>query len=80
MTEIKVFPNPANTLVNVDITTTADGSMEVELFNMLGQKLNTVPVTDHRARFDVSNLAAGIYLVDCYRDGVKIGTARFVKN
>jgi len=32
------------------------------------------------ATIDVSKLAAGLYVIDCYRDGVKIGAAKFVKN
>jgi hypothetical protein len=29
---------------------------------------------------NASNLVPGGYMVDCYRDGVKIATSRFIKN
>lgn len=78
--ELKVYPNPASEYVNVEINSSVSGEMQVEVINMLGQKLDLVPVVNHKAKISVNNLAAGCYLVDCYRDGVKIATSRFIKN
>jgi hypothetical protein len=64
----------------VDINTKAGGNYEVEVFDVLGQKINTVQVTGHKASIDVASLASGVYLIDTYRDGVKINAARFIKN
>jgi len=77
---ITVFPNPANDQVNVEMTTLTQNSVRVELLNMLGQVLNTATVDNNKASFSVSNLPAGFYMIDCYQDGIKIGTAKFVKN
>lgn len=79
-TSVKVYPNPANDYINVEISTTVVGNYEVEVLNILGQKLNKTPVTDHKAMIDVKGLPAGYYLVDCYRNGVKIAAQRFIKN
>ena len=80
VTDVKIYPNPTNDFINVDINTTVAGDIEVQVLNMLGQKLNTTPATDHKARINVASLPAGVYLVDCYREGVKIAAARFIKN
>ncbi len=78
--DIKVYPNPASNMINVDVNTTAAGSIEVEVLNMLGQKVSTTLATDHKAQISVASLPAGCYLVDCYSNGVKLGATRFIKN
>ncbi len=78
--EVKVYPNPTQDNINVEMNITGGGEMQVEVLNMLGQKLTMVPAINHKATIDVSNLPGGCYLVDCYRNGVKIATSRFIKN
>ncbi len=78
-TSLKVYPNPTKELLNVEINTSLSGNYTVEVVNMLGQKLSSTVATDHKARIDVAGIAAGVYLVDCYRDGVKAGAVRFIK-
>ncbi len=77
---IKVYPNPATNNINVEINTAIGGNIQVEILNLLGQKLNTTQAIDKRATINIAGLPAGYYLVDCYRDGMKIGTAKFIKN
>ena len=79
-TDVKIYPNPTSDYINVDINTTMGGNVTVELTNMLGQKINAVPAMNNKAAMDVSKLASGVYIVDCYRDGVKIAAAKFIKN
>ena len=79
-TDVKVYPNPASALVNVDITSTETGDVTVELTDMLGQKINEVPASNNKAVIDVSKLAAGVYIIDCYCGGIKIAAAKFIKN
>ncbi len=79
-TDVKVYPNPANSIVNVAISTNAEGSYRAEIVNILGQKINSTDMQGHKATFDVQDLPAGCYLIDCYRDGTKISATRFIKN
>ena len=79
-TDVKVFPNPANDVVNVEINTTVGGNMQVEMYNMLGQKVDTKAVVNNKASFNVTSLPAGCYIIDCFREGVKITSTRFIKN
>jgi hypothetical protein len=79
--DVKVYPNPAKETVNVEINSAVVGKLSVEVINMLGQKVvATQSVADHKASINVAELPAGAYLVDAYRDGVKIATTRFIKN
>jgi hypothetical protein len=78
--DVKVYPNPAAQYVNVEISNTSGGSFKVEVMNMLGQQVSSQNVIGDKAVIDVAELAAGVYFVDCYRDGVKFATEKFVKN
>lgn len=77
---ITVYPNPAQNIVNVTVNAAVAGDITVDVYNLLGQKISSVPANDHKAQVDVTNLPAGCYLIDCISDGVKIATARFIKN
>ena len=77
---IKIYPNPAAENINIEIQSTGGGNFTIDILNMLGQKINTVNTTDHNTKIDVAGLPAGCYLVDCYRNGVKTATAKFIKN
>jgi hypothetical protein len=77
---MKIYPNPANEIVNVEINSSVNGNMHVEVINVLGQKIDDQNVISHKASFNVGSLPAGCYLVDCYRDGIKVASSRFIKN
>lgn len=66
MASWQMFPNPANTTVNI-ITT--DNSMEeVTLYSIAGQELSRTVISGGTAQLDVSGLAAGSYLVRIVSD------------
>ncbi len=78
--DMKVYPNPASSIINVEINSSVVGKLSVEVVNMLGQKMATQEVDYHKTSIGVAEFPAGAYLLDCYRDGVKIATTRFIKN
>lgn len=80
MGDIRLYPNPAEQYVNVEVSNTSGGSYDVEVVNMLGQKVATQKMNGLKAVIEVADFAAGVYFVDCYRDGVKFATEKFVKN
>jgi len=77
---VGITPNPASGMVNVTISGAQGNTTEVSLVNMLGQTLKTMSVTGHSINFDVADVPAGCYIVNCTQEGVKIATARFIKN
>ena len=48
--------------------------------NMVGQKLNTTEVTGNITQINVEQYLPGVYMVNCYQDGIKVSTTRFIKN
>ena len=79
-TDVKIYPNPTSDYLNVDITTTIDGAVQIEVMDMLGQKIGETAAMNNKALIDVSKLASGCYIVNCYREGIKIAGAKFIKN
>ncbi len=77
---IDVFPNPATATISVNINTISSDNILVEVRDMTGQKLSTVAAVNNTATVDVAAFAAGMYMVTCYKDGVTIGTTKFIKN
>lgn len=80
MGDMKIFPNPADQFVNVEINNTPGGKYKVEVVNLLGQSLNAQDLVNNKATVSVADLASGVYFINCYRDGVKFASAKFVKN
>jgi len=78
--ELKVFPNPASDNVNVEISSLVSGNVSVEILNLLGQKLSETSMINGRASINVASVPSGCYIVNCYRDGSKLATAKFIKN
>lgn len=77
---MKLYPNPASEMLTVEVNSSVSGDIQVQVFNMMGQLVTTAPLVNNKAQFQVNDLAAGSYLVTCYRNNVKVAASRFVKN
>ncbi len=76
---VNIFPNPATYSINVELTTEAVGDVHIEVLNMLGQVIANTNTVNNKADINVASLPSGIYIVECYMEGVKIGASKFVK-
>lgn len=61
------YPNPFNPATNIKYTLPNSEKVKIEVFNMLGQKTETLlnklmPAGTHQIEFTVKNLPSGIYL------------------
>ena len=80
VTDLKVYPNPATDNISIEVVSNAIGKMQVEVVNMLGQRIAAQPLVNNKANIIVESFPAGNYLVSCYLDGVKVANAKFTKN
>ncbi len=80
LAEIKLYPNPATNDLTVEISGLRAANVTAGIYDITGHKISSVQMGNNKAVMNVSDLAAGVYLIDCYHDGIKIATARFVKN
>jgi hypothetical protein len=70
-----MYPNPASNRLNISATETIQNA---EIYNKIGKNVMSVKVNDTKVSLDISNLAAGIYIVK-YNANDKIGSAKFIK-
>lgn len=77
---LKVYPNPAVSMVSVDLNMPAGVVTDVMLTDMLGQTIKTESVTGQNVQFDIADLPSGCYLISGIQNGVKLATVRFIKN
>jgi uncharacterized repeat protein (TIGR01451 family) len=59
-----IYPNPANSLIQIELSKTTDLIKEIELTDLLGKTvLRKTNLKDHQQTLDISNLSQGVYLV-----------------
>lgn len=73
-----VFPNPAQDLLNVQLTTKGAKELTVELIDIMGRKLAVKETVNGKASFAVSNYSKGIYFVNVVDNGASVATSRVV--
>ncbi len=62
---LKVYPNPVKDILNISFS---QNITNVEVYNLLGQKVVTKAVNTNQGQVDMSHLAAGTYLVKVTAD------------
>lgn len=66
--KFSVYPNPTSSELNL---TAAKTISKVELFNLLGQRVQSEMVNANQKQFDISNLQNGVYLMEVTIDNAK---------
>jgi len=69
---LKVFPNPTEQSVTLEINTPIDGSTEFVLMNALGIIVDQQVIAGKHTIIDLSNLPSGIYLLEAHAKTIKI--------
>jgi hypothetical protein len=64
--KLKVFPNPADEVINVECSVLNDGPLVIKIFNNLGQMLRQEEIRfeNRKASFKVNDLLPGIYMLN----------------
>ena len=62
---IILYPNPANTLVQITLQNTAEIIEDITVYDILGKRVNQISnVASNQSTIDVSPLSKGVYLVE----------------
>jgi len=72
------YPNPFNPSTSITYTLAARSTMKLEVFDMLGRKIETlmdgvIDAGSHNVKFDRANLPSGVYTVELSAGGLKLG-------
>jgi hypothetical protein len=76
--EMKVYPNPANETLNIDLGINIAEGSKVKIVSVTGQELMSFDADQLKGGIDVTSLPKGVYTVTAY-DGKSKVTERFVK-
>jgi len=72
---LKLYPNPANDKLTVNLISNTNGNLSIRLVNMMGQTLSYENITIFNGAInhslDVSEIANGVYSVEVVLDGEK---------
>lgn len=60
---ILVYPNPVSNILNIDFTGDCGNSIEVQIFNSIGQAMLEKPLTETFYNIDLSLISDGIYFL-----------------
>ncbi len=77
---VKVYPNPATDYADIEIGGIGANNLRVELLDMTGKSIRTTEPVNSKTRVYVGDIAAGMYSVICYQNGVRIAVGKLVKN
>jgi hypothetical protein len=78
--KIKVFPNPSNYLLNIDLSETSGANHQLVLSNLSGRKVWATNSKSINRQLDLSNYANGTYLLSIQEVGSqKIENFKIVK-
>jgi hypothetical protein len=76
---IKVYPNPATDVLNVDIDQALSVGGMIEVYNSNGKRQFQKIVTDEQIQINISNLNAGIYFLRYVKGNRELGSCSFIK-
>ncbi|HSZ34035.1 MAG TPA: PKD domain-containing protein, partial [Puia sp.] len=80
---VLLYPNPAQSTINLQLTNDSTGTMSVNIYDMLGNLVQSKQTEKsqsyYNAPFDVSRLAGGVYTMQIVIGTNKPITAKFIK-
>ena len=81
--KISIFPNPANSLVTIELTNEYRGEIKIELTDILGNSIMEIidnkSTTDYIKQIDVKNLQKGLINIKVNYGNHTIKTLNFIK-
>jgi hypothetical protein len=72
--EVKISPNPARTQLMLE-----DGIGQVTIFNVLGQPVKNIQVTNASHSISLEDLPNGQYIIRIQKENGTIGVQQFLK-
>jgi hypothetical protein len=72
---LKIYPNPVNSFLNIEFELDYPSDVDIRLFNLLGQAVlvkNTTSVEAINEQLQIGHLPKGIYILSVVIDGQQL--------
>ena len=79
LNSVKLYPNPANSILNISVIDEANMPESYTIYNSLGQVMDNGNITSSLQTLDIAKYASGVYFVKLAKDG-GTQTIQFVKH
>lgn len=76
---VLVYPMPASNVLNIDLNTDAESSVDITILNTMGQVVLKTTVTGNAHQLDIQNLVSGVYFIEVSSEG-SVTKTKLVKN
>ena len=80
LSQINIYPNPADDIINVKLSDAVSGKVEISLLSQKGELLTQLTETgNHQFYANISGLAAGAYFIKIKDSSGNYATSKFIK-
>ncbi len=77
--EVKIFPNPATTVLNIQLPSSYAGKVNLQVYAIDGKYISAMKPTTSTIQLNVLPLPAGTYILKLVRDNGDVTTYPFIK-
>ncbi len=77
--DFSLYPNPAQTLINIEFENASSENYTISIVNVLGQTVYSKQTNDSKIQISVDEFLSGIYLVKVQSDKGML-SKKFIKN
>ncbi len=70
--EVKIYPNPAQDKVNINIPNIGIGDYSVSIYDVLGNEVKQAKIQESNSIINIENLETGIYMLKILNNGVVV--------
>jgi Secretion system C-terminal sorting domain len=75
---LNLYPNPANSIINFEISNSSSTNFKAEIYDIQGRLIENLNIDDNSTSIDISNLENGIYVL-VLRNEENTFTKKFIK-
>ena len=73
-----IYPNPSAGFITIAVETKVDAAVQIQVFNVLGQLIQSTKTQQQLTALDLANCSAGLYLIRLSQKGKKDFTKQVV--
>lgn len=78
-TNVKIYPNPAENQITIEISKLSSNSLSLEIIDELGRTVKTTNITDNETTISIEDLRPGIYYCRVRGEGI-YGVEKIIKH